>query len=48
MNGPQTAGEKAVTWDGLNEAGHAVATGMYLYRLTGPGFEQTRKMVLQK
>jgi hypothetical protein len=46
VNGAQMAGQKTVTWDGRNEAGNAVATGIYLYRLTGPGFERTRKMVL--
>jgi hypothetical protein len=48
VNGMQSPGQKTVTWDGRNEAGNPVATGTYLYRLTGPGFEQTRKMVLLK
>lgn len=48
VNGEQTAGQKAIRWDGKNDAGNAVATGAYLYRLTGPGFEQTRKMILLK
>jgi hypothetical protein len=47
-NGTQTAGQKTVTWDGRNDAGSPVATGIYLYRLVGPGFEQTRKMILLK
>jgi flagellar hook assembly protein FlgD len=45
VNETQTAGRKTVAWDGLNEAGNPVATGTYFYRLAGPGFEQTRKMV---
>ena len=48
VNGEQSPGQKTVTWDGRNKAGNPVATGTYLYRLTGPGFEQTRKMVLIK
>jgi hypothetical protein len=48
VNGPVAGGQKSVTWDGLNEAGNPLATGLYLYRLKGPGFEQTRKMVLLK
>lgn len=48
VNGAQTEGYKSVTWDGRNEAGNAVATGTYFYRLTAPGYEQTRKMVLIK
>jgi hypothetical protein len=48
VGGPQTAGQKTVTWDGRNAAGNTVAAGAYLYRLTAPGFEQTRKMILIK
>jgi hypothetical protein len=44
----QGEGYKDVTWDGRNEAGQPVATGMYFYRLSAPGFTQTRKMVLLK
>jgi hypothetical protein len=44
--GVQSPGQKMIAWDGRNEAGNPVATGTYLYRLTGKGFEQTRKMVL--
>ncbi|MDH3457646.1 MAG: M28 family peptidase, partial [Gemmatimonadota bacterium] len=48
VNGTQAAGQKAVMWDGLTDAGIPVAAGVYLYRLTGPGFAQTRKMMLLK
>ncbi len=48
VDGPQNAGQKTVVWDGLNETGNQVATGAYFYRMTGPGFEQTRKMMLLK
>jgi len=46
LEGMQSPGLKTIAWDGRNEAGDPVATGTYLYRLTGKGFEQTRKMVL--
>jgi hypothetical protein len=46
IDGEQTPGEKRVTWHGRNEKGHNVATGVYFYRMTAPGFEKTRKMVL--
>jgi len=46
VNGTQAAGRKTVAWDGLNDAGTPVGTGIYFYSLSGPGFEQTRKMVL--
>jgi hypothetical protein len=48
VNGVPAAGRKTVAWDGLNDAGITAATGIYLYRLTGPGFVQTRKMMLLK
>jgi hypothetical protein len=35
-------------WGGLNDHGQEVASGVYFYRLTAPGFMQTRKMVLVK
>jgi len=44
----QSAGEKTVVWNGRDDSGNTVATGTYFYRLTAPGFEQTRKMVLLK
>ena len=48
VNGHQTPGEKRVVWDGTNGRGQGVATGVYFYRLTAPGFVKTRKMVLLK
>jgi hypothetical protein len=48
VDGVQTPGRKQVTWDGRNSRGNAVATGVYFYKMTGPGFEQTRKMVMMK
>jgi len=35
-------------WDGRNDAGQVVSSGVYFYRLEAPGFSQTRKMVLLK
>ncbi|MEJ2721617.1 MAG: FlgD immunoglobulin-like domain containing protein, partial [bacterium] len=48
VDGMQTPGEKTIAWDGRNDAGVPVASGAYLYRLTGPRFEQTRKMLFLK
>jgi len=44
--GYQDAGTHAVSWDGKDEAGVAVASGIYLYRLDSPEFTDTRKMTL--
>jgi len=40
--------EHTVAWDGRNDAGMRVATGVYFYRMTAPDFTKTRKMVLLK
>jgi hypothetical protein len=42
------SGEHTVVWDGKDENGAAVASGLYLYRLRAGGFDQTRKMMLLK
>ena len=44
----QTAGAYQVTWDSRDRRGAAVAAGIYLTRLTFPGGEQTRRLVLLK
>jgi hypothetical protein len=36
------------TWDGQDESGHPVASGVYFYRLTGDGRQVTKKMVILK
>jgi hypothetical protein len=44
----QTIGDKEVIWDGTNENGEQVASGVYFYRLQAKDFVQTKKMVLMK
>jgi predicted outer membrane repeat protein len=44
----QTFGVKYVTWNGENSTGERVASGVYFYRLTAPGFNQVRKMTVLK
>ena len=51
--GLQSAGfynsrERAAYWDGKNNLGEAVASGIYFYQLTTPSFHQTRKLVILK
>lgn len=48
VTGKQKAGHYEVEWDGQDESGQAVASGVYLYRLeTGKqGFVETRRMML--
>ena len=44
----RTAGRYSVRWDGRDDAGAAVASGVYRYRLMTPGETRTRSMVLLK
>ncbi|MDE0687246.1 MAG: cadherin domain-containing protein [Candidatus Poribacteria bacterium] len=51
--GPRTASvyesrSKAIYWDGRNEVGDRVASGIYFYTLTAGGYSATRKMVILK
>jgi len=41
-------GRHLVAWDGTNESGTPLASGVYLYRLTAGTFTDTRKMMLLK
>jgi len=42
------AGYKRVEWDGTDENGSSVASGVYLYRMTAGDFTDTKKMLLLK
>ncbi len=44
---PQVEGF-SVTWSGKNNAGQAVSSGVYFYKLVARNFTETRKMVLLK
>ncbi|MCP3995000.1 MAG: T9SS type A sorting domain-containing protein [bacterium] len=40
------AGQYTSTWRGSDDAGQPVSSGMYFYRLSTDGFNETRKMLL--
>lgn len=42
------AGNNSFTWDGTDDSGQNVATGLYLYRLQTPSASYARKMLLMK
>ena len=42
------AGPHSVRWDGRDETGRAVPSGVYFYSLTAPGVEENRRMILVK
>lgn len=46
VEGPQEAGQKTVTWNGRDDRGRNVASGVYFYRLQAPGYRKTLKMIL--
>jgi len=46
VDGFEGEGEKRTVWNGRDDRGRPVASGVYFYRLTAPGFSKARKMVL--
>lgn len=44
----QPAGNHLVRWDGADERGNPVASGVYLYRMKAEGFSSVKKMLLLK
>jgi len=48
VNQLQPAGRYAITWDGRNELGQAIASGVYFYRLRAGEFARTKKLTVVK
>ncbi|MCL1827531.1 MAG: T9SS type A sorting domain-containing protein [Candidatus Cloacimonetes bacterium] len=48
LNETRAAGEHQVTWNGLDDNGQSVSSGLYFYRVTAGEFQETKKMVLLK
>jgi len=48
VNERVSAGYQQVIWDGRNEFGAQVASGMYIYRITAGDFISTKKMMMLK
>ncbi len=46
LDGFAEAGPHEVSWRGRDKDGQSVSSGVYLYRLTGVGGDETRKMIL--
>lgn len=47
LDGRMAAGPGVAAWDGRNDRGRDVPAGVYFYRLSGEGFEVSRKIVLE-
>ncbi|MFQ6002214.1 MAG: FlgD immunoglobulin-like domain containing protein, partial [Candidatus Zixiibacteriota bacterium] len=45
---PKEAGKYEATWDGKDEDGNQVASGIYFYQLRTNDYCQTKKMILVK
>lgn len=48
LHGLRQAGTYAVTWDGRDDQGRPLASGVYLYQFTAGGQQATRKLVLAR
>ncbi|HEX6792140.1 MAG TPA: C25 family cysteine peptidase [Candidatus Krumholzibacteria bacterium] len=48
VTGTKAPGRYVAQWDGRNDAGSPVSSGIYFYRMTAPGFATTRKMLMLK
>jgi hypothetical protein len=44
----QTAGYKSAHWDGKDDTGSEVASGVYFYKLKAGDYSETKKMILMK
>ena len=48
LNEEQSAGFKVLQWNGSNNNGQPVSSGLYIYTITTDNFSKTRKMILMK
>ena len=48
VNADFVSGEYTVVWDGRDDVGETVSSGVYLYKLTTREHQDTRKMILMK
>lgn len=48
VDGFQNAGTQNVIWDGRDQSGSSVASGIYFYRISASNFSATKKMMMLK
>jgi len=44
----QSAGHKAINWDGKDDRGNELASGVYFYRIQAGDFTDAMKMIMMK
>ena len=48
VKGQKNAGVNQVHWDGTNDQGEQVPSGLYVYQMIAADFKQTNKMLFLK
>ena len=48
VNSEQSAGEYSIRWDGTDQMGRKVSTGVYIYQIRAGNYSATQKMILVK
>lgn len=48
FNGPSGSGTHRLTWDGRDDSGHPLSSGLYYYQITSAAFTSANKMLLLK
>jgi len=48
VNESKAAGNYNIVWDGRDDQNHAVASGVYFYRMTSGSYTATKKMIMMK
>jgi hypothetical protein len=48
LDGQESAGVHSISWDGTDESGRTVSSGVYMYRLSTRTFNVEKKMILMK
>ncbi len=46
VNDTRAAGRHTASWDGRDDAGEKVGSGIYFYQLSAPGVAESRRMIL--
>ena len=47
-DGTFEAGTHSIDWDGRDASGHAVASGVYYYRMSADGYVATRSLIVSR